>query len=257
MRCAGFLVAVVVVFAGLANAMASPFTETTPTGFNVTSIGATPVGGVVVELIGANSVRVISQLPASSLFVGFANTGSPAAFQGNPMTIGIQTGFTPAITGALGGGLNSVSIRFTLFDGDTAAGDFDFNDNTLLVNGLNFGDWSSVNAQETDGLGNPGSLGFSGGGFRDFVLDTGWFFNNNPGLMASLFASLVSTQQMQFQLLDDDPFDNLFDFTQGIDGGLIDVGQGPTVQVIPEPSTLALATLGLLGLSLMRRRRRG
>lgn len=44
MRCAGFLVAVVVVFAGLANAMASPFTETTPTGFNVTSIGATPVG---------------------------------------------------------------------------------------------------------------------------------------------------------------------------------------------------------------------
>jgi hypothetical protein len=236
--------------------MATPFTETSPTGFNVTSVGATPVGGVVVELIGANSVRVISQLPASSLFLGFADFGTPAAFEGNPMTIGIQTGFTPAITGALGGGLQSASIRFTLFDGDTAAGNFDFNDNTLLVNGLNFGNWSSVNAQETDGLGNAGVNGFSGGGFRDELLDTGWFFNNNAGTMAALFASLISTQQMVFQLNDVDPFENFFDFTRGIDGGLINVGQGPTIQAVPEPSTLVLFAASAAGLIAMRHRRR-
>ena len=54
---------------------------------------------------------------------------------------------------ALGGGFQSFSIRFTLYDGDTGIGDFDDGDNNLLVNGINFGNWSDVVTQQTNSLG--------------------------------------------------------------------------------------------------------
>lgn len=212
----------------------------------------------MVDLFGTNGTHVVSQLAASSLFVGFYDSGVPAGYNGNPGTVGIQTGFSAGILSSLGGGLAGASIRFTLYDGDTASGNFDFNDNTLLVNGLSFGDWSAVDAERTDASGT--AIGAtSGGGFRDSILDTGWFTSSDNALMTSLFNTLTATNELVFQIQDIDPFDNYFDFTQGIDQGLIDVGQGPVTRPnpndVPEPAPLALMGLGMLAMLGLRRKK--
>lgn len=228
-------------------AQAASFTENSPAG-GALPTGVSSVGGVVLDLIGANDTRVTTQLAASELFVGF--------FGSNPGTIGTQSGFNSTVTNALGGGLKKLAVRFTLFDGDTAAGNFDFNDNTLLLNGLTFGNWSNVNAVNTTGTGVETGLGFSGGGFRNNLLDTGWFYSDDSALLSSFFSTLVSNQQVTFQIADVDPFDNFFDFTQGIDSGLINVGTGPVVQppstAIPTPALIP----GLLGMGVAALRKR-
>ncbi|WP_102795598.1 hypothetical protein [Bowmanella denitrificans] len=241
--------------AGSANA--SLLTNTSGLGFDVTSVGATTVGGVVVDLLGNNGTHVVSQLAASALFDGFFDDGTPVAYRGNPGTIGIQTGFDAAVLASLGGGLSGASFRFTLYDGDTGPGNFDEDANFLLVNGLEFGNWSDVNAEQTNGSGTVTGPQ-SGGGFRDSILDTGWFTSIDAGLLASLYTSLLSTNELLFQLRDDDNvYDNFFDFTQGLDQNLIDVGQGPITQPggqIPEPLPLTLMTLGMAILGFLRNR---
>jgi hypothetical protein len=218
-------------------AQASTFTNTSPAGGTVPA-GVSTIGGVVLDLTGANGTRVVSQLAASTLYVGFANN--------NPFEVGTQTGFTPAVLAALGGGLNSASVRFTLYDGDSAAGNFDQNDLTLLVNGVSFGGWNTVTTQTTDSLGV--ALGSTHLGFRDEQLDTGWFSTTNAATLASFYSTLAGGS-VKYEVNDVDPYDNYYDFTQGINASLINVGTGPVVTpAIPEPQTYALmaACLGVL-----------
>src|SRR5262245_21746788 len=205
------------------------FTMASPTSAGRLPAGVNAVGGIVLDLIGANGRRVVSQLPASALFSGTFDSGSPAAFRGNPGTIGIQTGFTPQTVGLLGGGLAEVAVRLTLFDGDTAAGNFDFHDNQLLLNGVPLGDFSDVATQQTSEDGRTALSDNPRGGFRNNTLDTGIFYSATPAVLAALFASLSACGEVVYQLRDADPFDNFFDFTQGVDGGLVGVGSPPAV----------------------------
>ncbi len=239
--------------AGSANA--TPFTSTSPSGFDVTTVGASTVGGIVVVLTGNNGARVVSQLAASTLFAGYA--------PGNPLLIGSQAGFGDSVTGALGGGLSRAEFRFTLFDGDTGTGNFDEDDNSLLVNDLLIGNWSDVNAENTDASGNAAGLGLSGGGFRNNTLDTGWFSTTNAVTLASLFSAIDAADGLTFKLDDVDDGDNEFNFTLGINASLINVGSGPVVNPptgpntpVPAPSSLALAGGALIAGFLARRRRR-
>jgi hypothetical protein len=212
------------------------FTRTSPTAGGALPAGVTEVGGVVLDLIGQNNVRVVSQLAASSLFQGFSNDGTPIAYRGNPVTIGIQTGYTPAVVNALGGGLKEVALRMTLFDGDTGPGEFDDNQNTLRLNDIDLGNFSDVvtNRTSNDGLtfisANPA------GGFRNDVLDTGFFYSNNATFLANFFTTL-STGQITVKLFDVDPTDNFFDFKQGVDGGLIDIGLPPNISPVIDQIT--------------------
>ena len=213
--------------------------------------GVSEVGGIVVDLIGSNGTRVVTQAAASGLFQG--NT-SPT---NNPLTVGTQTGFTPTVIAALGGGISQASVRVSLFDGDSAAGDFDVNDNTLLLNGINFGNFTGVQAQNTNGSGLVASGGFSGGGFRDNTLDTGFFVSNNATTLSQLFTSLNSGN-IVFGLNDVDPGDQFYDFTQGLSASLVNVGTGPVVTPngtqVPEPFTIVGTLIG--GTAALRMRKR-
>ncbi len=224
---------------------ATPFTTTSPTG-GALPAGVTEVGGIVLDIKGTNGVRVVSQLAASSLYVGFAAN--------NPQDIGTQTGFTPATIAALGGGIASASVRVTLFDGDSAPGDFDAGtDNSFFLNGTFFGYWGFQSTQQTDQTGT--ALLSSGTGFGDNILSTGFFTDTNAADLGALYASLAGGS-ITYSLSDVDPFDNFYDFTQGVDGGLINVGTPPVVLPgTPEPGTWALLIVGfgLVGTSLRRR----
>ena len=229
------------------SATATPFTRTSPNG-GLLPAAVTEVGGIVLDLKGANGNRVVSQLSAASLHVGFANGN-------NPLLIGTQSGFNAATVAALGGGIQSASVRVTLFDGDSAPGNFDDGDNTFFLNGIGFGNWSSVSTQETDNTGL--NLLSSGIGFGNNILSTGFFSLSNAVNLASLFTSLGGGS-IAYELFDVDPDDNFYDFTQGVAGGLVNVGQPPVViPGIPEPSSWAMLMVGFGLVGGMLRRRSG
>ncbi len=209
------------------------FTMTSPTSAGRLPDNVSPVGGIVLDLIGVNGRRVVSQLSAGALFKGMFDDGDPEAFRGNPGTIGVQVGFTPALLDALGPGLKEVAVRLTLFDGDTAPGNFDAGDNQLLVNGLPLGNFSDVGTEETSQDGQSTLSHNDASGFRNDTLDTGFFHSTDPPVVGALRAALLSTGTAVFQLLDADPFDNFFDFTRGLSGGAIDVGRPPSVENLP------------------------
>lgn len=229
-------------------AFATPFTETSPTANGAVPTGVTKVGGIVFDARGLNGAGLTAQRSAAGLWNGFSGAGN------NPLTIGTQTGLTAGLLGQLGGGFSELAIRITLFDGDTGPGNFDFNQNTLSINNITIGNFSSVATQRTDSTGV--TVISSGTGFRDNVLDTGWFHVTNATTLASIYSSILGTGNAVYRLTDADPNDNFYDFTQGVSGSLINVELPPVVVSAPDSgATFGLLALSGFGLLLARRRR--
>jgi hypothetical protein len=230
-----------------APSFATSFTITSPTAEGTLPAGVTQIGGIVLDAVGLNGNRLVAQLSAASLFSGFAGT--------NPFTIGTQTGLTAAVLSQLGGGFSELAVRITLFDGDSAAGDFDFNNNTFLLNGYNAGNWSAVTTQNTDATGTV--AGSFSTGFRDNVLDTGFFYLSAGATLTNVYNSIVSSGQLAYGVNDTDPGDNFYDFTQGVSGGLINVETAPVITPPSVPDaggTLALLSASFGGVAMLRRR---
>jgi hypothetical protein len=191
---------------------ATTFTMTVPT-TGVTLPSEYPqAGGVVTILTGVNGNIYYQFSDPSGAYVGYNSNGTPIAFRGNPFTINsainLNCGFSDCAT-YFGGAIARMDVRLTAYDGDTQSNGFDFNDISLLVNGVNIGNWSALTTEKTD-LSGAQSRGFETG-FGNNTLNTGWFSSTNTALLSNI----LQTGKITNQVFDVDPNDNFWDFTYG------------------------------------------
>lgn len=191
---------------------ATPFTTTVP-GVGIPLPEVYPeAGGVAIVMVGDNGNVYYQFSDPDGAFVGFQNSGQPAAFRGNPFTIndpipldcGIRT-----CTEYFGGGIATMYVRFSAYDGDTQPGGFDNNDIDLVMNGFTVGSWSGMTTEITDNSGTT-SYGFATG-FGNNTFNTGWFTTTDQALLNNILTTGTTTTQVY----DDDPNDNYWDFRRG------------------------------------------
>ena len=202
---------ILLVFAS-AHAQATPFTSTVP----VTGVALpTPypqAGGVAIVMTGVNGNIYYQFSDPVGAFVGYQNSGDPAAFRGNPFTINnpiaLQCGFR-SCTDYFGGAIAQIDVRFSAYDGDTQVGGFDQNDITLRMNGFDVGNWSGRTTEITNDAGTT-SFGTENG-FGNNTFNTGWFSSRDTALLANI----LSTGRTSTQVFDRDPNDNYWDFRRG------------------------------------------
>ncbi|WP_299685935.1 hypothetical protein [uncultured Tateyamaria sp.] len=191
---------------------ATTFTTNVPN-TNITLPSAYPeAGGVVIVMEGVNGQIYYQFSDPNGAFRGRNSNGRPTRFRGNPFTINDPIPLDCGIrscTDYFGGAIARVYVRFSAYDGDTQPGGFDENDISLILNGVNVGNWSGLTTERTNNAGTS-SQGF-GTGFGNNTFNTGWFASSNP----TLLNSLLTTGRTTTQVLDDDPDDNYWDFRRG------------------------------------------
>nr|MCU0800225.1 hypothetical protein [Paracoccaceae bacterium] len=206
------LAGLLLVFLSLTQALATNFTMNVPGTSLRLPTGYPEAGGVAIVMVGANGNAYYQFSDPTGAFQGFNNSGTPTAFQGNPFTINnpiaLDCGASSCST-YFGGSIAQMYVRFTAQDGDTGAGEFDFNDITLRVNGFDVANWSTVQTEITNTAGTT-SLGFRTG-FTNNTYNTGWVSSTN----AALLNNILTTGRTTSQIFDRDPNDNFWDFRIG------------------------------------------
>ena len=144
-------------------------------------------------------------------------------------------------------------MTLTLNDGNTAPGDFDENNLTLGLDGINSGLKLSGFGQVGDGF----------GGFHTVntltITSTPADIQNNAAALAMILSALQADGQLVGTVIDRTPGDNLVAFPIDAVTTLSITGDGvmnPTVGS-PEPATLLTASLATVAGFVAARRRRG
>jgi len=133
-------------------AAATNFTETVPNGNGPIPDTFPAVGGTMFVLIGDNGNIYYQFVNPSTQFEGFAGTGQPAAFRGIPtFQLGPEQVLNCGIVSCsdyFGGGIAEGYSRLTVRDADACPGNFDFEDVSFLVNGIEVSSLSNLGAND-------------------------------------------------------------------------------------------------------------
>ncbi len=246
--CLGAALTAVFVLGMVETVFATTFTTTVP-GTSITIPTTYPqAGGVVIVLEGTNGNIYYQFVNPSTMFQGYQNSGTPAAWNGNPFQIGptmtLNCGPVVSCSSYLGGGITRMSVRFSAYDGDNQVGQFDYNDLNLRFNGSNFGassgNWSVVPTQNTDVTGT--TLISSGTGYGNNTMDTGWFQSTDQTILGGILSGGTITATV----FDRDPNDNFWDFQRGNDAvtSVVPLNVAPGVTLNKASTTTSFSTVG-------------
>jgi hypothetical protein len=128
--------------------------------------------------------------------------------------------------------IDSLSITLEIFDGDSAPGDFDFNNLVLELDGVN--------------------TGITLNGFRNNFTDE-LTITGSPINTAAILSGLQADGRLVAKILDLTPNDNNMSLMSSFQTTLV-LESNTNTTPTPEPATLSLLGLGLGGLFMYRRR---
>ena len=240
------------ILASINTAQATIFTETVPNGHGAIPATYPAVGGTMIVLIGANGNIYYQFVNPSTQFEGFSDTGTPAAFRGNPLQLGptqtLNCGTTACST-YFGGSIVEGYARLTVRDGDSCGTEFDANDVYFELNGLRVSSFtgipviapSSISTERTNMAGNT-QIGTENC-FRNQAsteTSTAWFdLDLVPGLLNNILTAGSTTPRV----FDDDPTDNRWFFTDGVDAsGTPEVAPG--IAIVKTADKTSYSTVG-------------
>lgn len=112
------------------------------------------------------------------------------------------------------GGLMNLSIRMSIFDGDTGQNEADYGRNYLHLNDTRFGNFSDVETFETSREEDTFLGDISGKGFENDVVSTGWFKFDDGQMLDDLYESILSTNELDLSYFSDSGKRNFIAFDE-------------------------------------------
>ena len=163
-----------------------------------------------------NGTSIYTQAAASGLYKGF--------FENATGSVGTQSGIDFSV---LGGGLSRVSMRWTIEDGDTDSGNFDYNNVQLGINNVPIDSASNLTAYSHDQNGDATSIR---SGFPDGATATGWVTTTDSIKLQQIYSNILSNSGVvEFHLFDTNPGDNYYDFSRGINSTMSQSNVTPNI----------------------------
>lgn len=196
------------------------------------------VGGVVLSFTGVDDNVAKFFINAEDLYSGVIAPQREESHSVNLTSWIVPLGFENIMQG----GLMNLSIRMSIFDGDTGKNEADHGKNYLYLNGTRFGNFSDVETFETSREDDVFLGDINGKGFEDNVVSTGWFEFNDSQMLADLYDSILSTNKLELNYFSDSGKRNFIAFDNA------EVIEADAITPVSTPSSMSLILFAFVGI---------